>query len=118
MPAVPGEVLAAISSEMVRLKATLYGKGPLEAKTYQCDQFIFSVMRGPLSKVELFMVERGRKDLVREFRSAFQEVARHEFCEAVERLTGQKVLTYDSQVLFDPDVVIETFLLEDGLVEV
>jgi hypothetical protein len=37
---------------------------------------------------------------------------RDEFVGAVERLTGRKVLTYESQILFDPDTVVEIFLLD------
>lgn len=111
MSGIPGEVLASISKEMVRLKATYYGKGPVEAKTYQCDDFIFSVLKGAMTPPERVLVERGSKKLVQEFRLAFQDKMTDEFVGAVERLTGRSVLTYDSQILFDPDVVIEIFLL-------
>ena len=32
--------------------------------------------------------------------------------EMIERLTERKVLTYQSQVLFEPDVVVEIFLFD------
>jgi hypothetical protein len=31
----------------------------------------------------------------------------------VEELTGRKVLTYQSQVLFDPDIALELFVFDD-----
>ncbi len=33
----------------------------------------------------------------------------------VEQLTGRKVVTYQSQVLFDPDIVCEFFFFDDQL---
>src|SRR3712207_2421741 len=114
VPGIPGEVLAAISSEMVRLKAQNFGKGPVEAKTYECDDFLFCVMKGVTTKAEQVLISSGEKQVVRDFRLAFQEKMRADFIGAVERITDRKVLTYESQILFDPDTVVEIFLLEDG----
>jgi hypothetical protein len=44
MPAqdeISGETLAAISREMVRLKAEYYGRGASDAKSYVCDDWLF-----------------------------------------------------------------------------
>jgi len=46
----------------------------------------------------------------------YQEHNRDAFQSAVERLAGRRVLTYHSQVLFDPDWVFEIFVLGDELV--
>ncbi|MDQ4125539.1 MAG: DUF2294 domain-containing protein [Actinomycetota bacterium] len=110
----PGEVLAAISSEMVRLKAHSFGKGPVEAKTYECDDFLFCVMRGVATRAEQVLISSGDKRVVRDFRLAFQERMRPEFVGAVDRITNRRVLTYESQILFEPDTTVEIFLLENG----
>lgn len=107
----PGDVLAAISREMVRLKAQHYGKGPTEVKTYVCDDWLFCVMKGGMTTVEQTLLEHGEEQLVRRVRLRFQENMDESFKGAVGRLTGREVLTYQSQVLFDPDFVIEIFLL-------
>jgi len=112
----PGEVLAAISSEMVRLKAQNFGKGPLEAKTYECDDMLFCVMKGVTTKAEQILIENGDTDVVRQFRLAFQDRMRRESIGAVERLANRKVLTYESQILFDPDTIVEIFRLEEDTV--
>lgn len=117
MAGMPGEILAAISSEMVRLKAQNFGKGPLEAKTYECDDFLFCVMKGATTKAEQVLIGAGDKKLVRDFRLAFQDQMRPHFVEAVERLTSRRVLTYDSQILFDPDTIVQIFVL-DGKADV
>src|SRR3712207_1520319 len=92
MPGMPGEVLAAVSSEMVRLKAQNFGKGPVEAKTYECDDFLFCVMKGVTTKAEQVLIASGEKQVVRDFRLAFQEKMRSSFVGAVERVTNRRVL--------------------------
>ena len=112
---IPGDQLAAITREMVRIKSQHYGKGATEAKTYQCDSFIFCVMKGGMTPVERNLLEHGDTDLVRQVRLRFQHNNGETFREAVERITGRRVLSYESQVLFAPDYVVEIFVLDDGL---
>lgn len=107
----PGDVLAAISREMVRLKAQYYGKGATEVKTYVCDDWVFCVMKGGMTTVERTLLEHGEEQLVRQVRLRFQENMDQSFMGAVARLTGRRVLTYQSQVVFDPHFTIEIFLL-------
>jgi hypothetical protein len=51
---------------------------------------------------------------VRAFRQLFQNEMGDKLIGTVEKLTGRKVLTYQSQVLFDPHIVIEMFVFEDS----
>ena len=116
-PRITGEVLAAISSEMSHLKAQHFGKGPVDAKSYLNDNYLFCVLRGGLTRAEETLVEAGDRDLVRQVRLRFQGQMASTFCGAVERLTGRRVLTYESQVLFDPDHTVEIFVLGDEVAE-
>jgi hypothetical protein len=50
---------------------------------------------------------------VRTVRLRFQEVMEQNFIDAVQRLTGQRVLTYMSQIVFDPNYCFEFFVLSD-----
>lgn len=109
---ITGETLAAISREMVRLKAQHYGKGAVEAKTYVNDDFLFVVLKGGMTKVEETLVDSGDEALVRQVRLRFQEQMSAAFTDAVEKLTGRKVVQYQSQVVFNPDYSFEIFLLE------
>ncbi len=112
MAHIDGETLAAISNELVRLKAQHYGKGPEEAKSYLNDDFLFVVMRGGMTRVEETLIGAGDENLVREVRLRFQQQMRVAFQETVESLTGRKVLAYESQVLFEPNYAVEIFVLE------
>src|SRR4051812_22712970 len=111
--ALSGEQLAAITREMVRLKSQHYGRGATEAKTYQCDNLLFCVLKGGMTTVERNLLEHGDGALVREVRSRFQNNNRETFVGAVHRITGRRVLTYESQTLFAPDYTVEIFVLAD-----
>jgi uncharacterized protein YbcI len=102
---------AAISREMVKALKTFYGKGPTKAKSYLFDDLLFVVMRGGATPGEQTLLDAGHSDSVRTFRQRFQNVMGERLVGTIEQLTERKVLTYQSQVLFDPFVVIEIFRL-------
>lgn len=105
------ESLAAVANEVVRLKAQYYGKGPTEAKAFLNDETLVVVLKGGLTTVERTLLDAGDDDLVRKVRLRFQEVMEQSFIDAVQRLTGQQVATYMSQIVFDPDYCFEFFVL-------
>lgn len=114
-----GEQLAAITREMVRIKSKHFGRGATEGKSYQCDDFLFCVLKGGMTVAERDLLDHGDAGLVRQVRLRFQENNQSNFEGAVERISGRRVLAYQSQcVLFDPDYTIEIFVLGDeALVE-
>ena len=105
-------LLARISNEMVRAQKEFFGKGPTEAKSYLLDDLLFIVMRGGMTTAERTMLEFGEEDQVRQFRQLFENRMTERLTDMIERLTGRKVLTYQSQVLFEPDIVIEMFVFD------
>ncbi|HEV2772178.1 MAG TPA: DUF2294 domain-containing protein [Thermoleophilaceae bacterium] len=106
------QLLAAISNAMVAAMKQYYGRGPMRAKSYMVDDYLFVAMRDPLTVVEQTLLRAGRHDLVREYRQVFQNEMAAEFTGQIEQLTGRRVLSYQSQIMFDPDTVIEIFVLE------
>ena len=62
--------------------------------------------------VEETLLRASKHHLVREFRQTFQNEMAGEFTEQIERLTGRKVLTYQSQLVFDPNTQFEIFVLD------
>jgi uncharacterized protein YbcI len=101
-----------ISNAMVGLKKEFYGKGPTKAKTYINDNYVLTVMQGGLTRNEETLLAAGQHDLVREFRLKFQEAMAAPTTEAVERLTGCRVLGYHSQIVFEPEYAFEIFVLD------
>jgi uncharacterized protein YbcI len=105
---------ARISTEVVRTLKETFGKGPVQAKSYVLDDFLLVVMRGGMTVAEETMLARGHGDLVRQFRQTYQNEIGDVLIAKVEALTGRNVATYQSQVLFDPHIMMEIFFFEDG----
>jgi uncharacterized protein YbcI len=103
---------ARVSHVLVRTMKDLYGRGPTHAKTYFCDEYVFCVMTGGMTRDEETMIRGGEADAVRDYRLRFQAVIAPELIRRVEDVVGRKVASYHSQVLFDPDRLIEIFVLE------
>jgi uncharacterized protein YbcI len=106
------ELLKRLSHETALLQKTAFGKGPTSVKSYLFDDLLLIVMRDGLTVAERTMVEFGQHDLVRNFRQQFENHMTRRFVDMVEELTARKVLTYQSQIMFDPDVVIEIFVFD------
>ena len=107
-----GSVRNAVSNAMVALKKRYYGKGPENARTYLNDNYVFCVLEGGLTRNEQTLLEAGQEDLVRNFRLAFQEAMTKPTTEAIGQITGRRVLSYHSQIVFDPTHGFEIFVLD------
>jgi uncharacterized protein YbcI len=105
-------VRGAISNAMVGLKKDFYGKGPTKAKTFLNDNYVFCVMEGGLTRNEETLIARGEEDLVRNYRLRFQEAMEDSTVEAIQRITGRRVIGYHSQIVFNPERAFEIFVLD------
>ena len=116
--AIPGAIergdslLRQISREIVHTQKEAFGKGPTHSKAYMFDDMLLVVMRDGLTVAEKTMLEFGQEDLVRNFRQQFENEMTSRLIGVIERLTERKVLTYQSQVMFDPDVIVEMFVFD------
>jgi uncharacterized protein YbcI len=111
-PAAGQTLSAKVSNEVVRTLKESFGKGPVKAKSYFMDDFLLVVMRGGTTTAEQTMLERGHGDLVRQFRQTYQNEMGDVLVAKIEALTGRKVLTYQSQVLFNPQIIMEVFFFD------
>jgi len=100
---------------MVKAMKTYYGRGPTKAKSYLMDDLLFIVMRGGITEAEQTLLAAGEQDAVRAFRQRFENIMAERLVGTIEQLTERKVLTYQSQVLFDPPTVVEVFLFDKPL---
>ena len=113
MPDEPGgSVRAALANAMVGMKKQYYGRGPTAAKAWILDDYVFVALEGGLTRNEETLLRDGKEDLVRSYRLSFQETMGPTTTAAVEEITGRKVLTYHSQIMFDPTRAFEIFVLE------
>ena len=109
----PSGLLAQISNEMVRAQKHFFGRGPDKVKSYILDDFLLIVMRGGFLPVERTMLDAGKEDVVRQYRQDFENEMTDRLIGKMQELTGRKILTYQSQTLFDPDIVIEIFFFDE-----
>jgi uncharacterized protein YbcI len=107
-------LLLQISNAMVRMQKEFFGKGPTKAKSYMFDDLLRVVMREGLTTAEKTMLEFGHPNQVRQFRQLFQDEMTEKLTSMVERLTGRRVVNYQSQVLFDPDMSLEMFVFDSS----
>jgi uncharacterized protein YbcI len=107
-----GSMRAAVANAMVGMKKKYYGRGPTAAKAWFLDDYVFVAMEGGLTANEETLLHDGKQDLVRAYRLSFQETMTETTTAAIEELLGRKVLTYHSQIMFDPVRAFEIFVLE------
>jgi len=107
-----GDIRHDISNAMVSLKKEFYGKGPVKAKTYLNDNYVFCAMEGGLTRNEETLLAAGHDEVVRGYRLNFQEAVTSTATGAIERITGRKVVGYHSQIVFRPTRVFEIFVLD------
>ena len=107
-----GKLAAAISNAIVVLHRDHYGGGAWRARTVMGSDYVIVFLEDVYTPVERTLIDAGRFDAVKETRNAFQDTMREKFSEAVERLVGRKVIGFLSQVHVDPDLSVETFILE------
>jgi uncharacterized protein YbcI len=113
MPDEPGgSVRSALANAMVGMKKQFYGRGPTAAKAWILDDYVFVALEGGLTRNEETLLADGKADTVRAFRLSFQETMTEVVTQAVAEITGRRVLTYHSQIVFDPVRTFEVFVLE------
>ena len=76
------------------------------------DEYIFCAMEGGLTRNEEVLVEAGQEQAVRQYRLLFQEAMTQTVTEAIEQITGRRVVGYHSQITFKPTRAFEIFVLE------
>jgi uncharacterized protein YbcI len=110
-----GEQAAAISNAIVGIHRQYFGRGASRARTVMGADYVICFLEDIYTPVERTLIDAGRFPAVQETRSAFQDTMRYKFSEAVEQVVGRKVVGFLSQVHVDPDLAVETFILEsDG----
>jgi uncharacterized protein YbcI len=108
--------LATISTRIVAIMREHYGRGPMRAKTYVLDDIIVCVLRGSgFTPLEQTMMDDNGADRVVAMRHDFQRMIAGRYTQAIEELTGRKVLAFLSQAHVDPDITTEMFIIDGPL---
>jgi uncharacterized protein YbcI len=111
---VGGETASAISNGVVRLLREYTGRGPTRARAHISTDLISVVLEDTLTKGERSLVQDGQTALVLKARHAYQQTMRADLIAMVEEVTGRKVRAFLSDNHIDPDIAVESFVLEPG----
>jgi uncharacterized protein YbcI len=105
-------VAARISNHVVQMMSAYTGRGPTKAWTSMDSHLISVVLRDTLTKGERSLVADDRAQLVLDMRRAYQATMREDLVSGVERISGRKVIAFLSDNHIDPDIAVESFVLE------
>jgi uncharacterized protein YbcI len=111
---VGGHLSAAITEFVTTVFARYTGRGPRGARTIIDQDVITVVLRESLTTGEQALAAAGRGPVVENLRREFQEAMGDELKEGVERLTGRTVVAFLSANHVEPDIAVETFVLDGG----
>jgi len=71
-------------------------------------------MYDTLTKGERSLVDDGRRELVLAARKAYQQTMRTDLIALVEQLSERRVVAFLSDNHLDPDIAVESFVLEQA----
>jgi uncharacterized protein YbcI len=109
-----GSHALAVSNLVVRLLSEYTGRGPTRARTHFNDNLITVVVQDLLTKGERSLIRDGKTDLVLETRRAYQHSMRHDLSAGIEEITGRHVIAFLSANHIDPDIAIESFMVDSA----
>lgn len=108
-------VAARISNHVVQQMSSYTGRGATKAWTSIDGVLISVLLRDTLTKGERSLVADNRAQLVLDVRRAYQQTMRNDLVAGVEEITGRKVIAFFSDNHIDPDMALESFVLETEL---
>jgi uncharacterized protein YbcI len=76
------------------------------------SDYVICFLEDIYTPLERTLIDAGRFDAVQHTHNAFQAVMKDKFTGAIEQLVERKVIGFLSQVHVDPDLAVETFILE------
>ena len=110
-----GELNAAVTSALVGIHTEYLGRGPRRASTFHYGNVLVTLMHDVLTHAEKSLARTNRGEAVNHIHQLYQETMQADFCAAVERLTGRKVVAFIGGNQFAPDVASEVFILDRPL---
>ncbi len=107
-----GRRAEALATAISRLHREHYGRGASTARALIQRNYVVVFLEDIYTPGERTLIEAGDFDTVQETRDRFQRAMRPMFVDAVEGIMGRKVVAFLSQVHVDPDLSVETFVLD------
>jgi uncharacterized protein YbcI len=111
---VDGKTRELIASELVRLHAEYYGRGPTRSKVYANGELLAVVLEETFTPAEKTLIDRGEADGIQDIRRRFQRVMEEQFTAIVEQATGRRVRAFLSATNLKEDIAVEVFILAES----
>jgi len=100
-----------LSNAIVGLMHDYTGRGPSRARAYLDGDLAVVVLRETMTTAEISLAEGGEGQFVLNMRRKLQATMSEDAINAVEAVTGRKVIAFMSDNHLDPDIAAEVFLL-------
>lgn len=110
-----GELNAAVTSALVGIHTQHLGRGPTTASTFHYRNVVVTLMHDVLTQAERALSRNDHAEAVQRIRHLFQRAMEPDFRDAVERLTGRRVIAFISGTQIEPDIAAELFVLDEPL---
>ena len=107
-----GTLRADISTAIVGLYKSHYGKGPTHCRTYLEPDLVMVILGEGYTAAEQTLFEAGKWYEVRQARLIWQDSMHERFVKTIEELTQRKVKAFMSANRQEPDYAVELFVLE------
>lgn len=112
-----GQLEAEISQALVKFEREYMGRGPTDVKTYLIRDMVVVRLKGVLTPAEHQLVKAEGVELLKQVRAKLLETGRQQVGDAIEEITGLRVLSMHSDLSTKTGERIVIFVLSDNLEE-
>jgi uncharacterized protein YbcI len=110
-----GELNAAVTREVIRIQNESHGRGPKKAFSFHNGKVLVTILEEVLTPAERKLAGNGESEAVLSMRRLYQRSMAAELKRGIEAITGCGVVALMSDNHLDPDMAIETFILDKPL---
>ena len=107
-----GALSAQLTKAAVGILRVYTGRGPTKARPFLNENMVQVLLEDTMTTAERRLAEDGEEEFVLELRAKFQRTMRDDLVAAVETLAGRRVVAFMSDSTLDPDMALESFVLE------
>jgi uncharacterized protein YbcI len=107
-----GSVSAQITKDAVGVFRDYTGRGPTKARTFLNENMVQVLLENTMTTAERQLAESGEEVFVLALRRKFQTTMRDDLVAAVEGNVGRRVVAFMSDNTIEPDMALESFVLE------
>ena len=114
-PLTGGELNAAVTREVIRVQNESHGRGPKKAYSFHNGNVLVTILEEVLTPAERKLAGNGESEAVLRMRSLYQRSMAEELKKGIEAITGCGVVAFLSDNHLEPDIAVETFILDRPL---